>query len=143
MQKLILFILFVSSFLAVNAQSNPDALFGQTFMTKIATVCEETPDSNPCAGFEIFLVLSFSKEAVSVTEKNISSCNKESIFSKRNYTWELTADSEIIIHSNPEEILCDFLNDHILKLENETVIGYEKLSSGKSAVITFDRTIAK
>ncbi len=101
MQKLILFILFVSSFLAVNAQSNPDALFGQTFMTKIATVCEETPDSNPCAGFEIFLVLSFSKEAVSVTEKNISSCNKESIFSKRNYTWELTADSEIIIHSNP------------------------------------------
>ncbi len=43
----------------------------------VGSICEETPDDNPCAGSEIYLTLLFDKEKVSVSEKEVSTCGKE------------------------------------------------------------------
>jgi len=106
----------------LNAQSK-GALVGQAFSCSIGYMCEETPDNNPCAGLEIYLILNFSEETVSIIEKEISSCGVEHINSQLRYKWELTQDSEIKIDTNLKEIEYHFIKNLVLKIENGTVIG--------------------
>lgn len=108
MKKQILFLLFINSFLGLNAQSDNDMLINQTFISMIGSVCEETPDDNPCAGLEIFLILNFNEDNVSVIEKEVSSCGIDNIISTLDYKWKLTENYEIKIHNDPKEIEYDF-----------------------------------
>lgn len=131
--------LFINSFMTLNAQSKDAILTQQMFITKIESLFEETPKSNPCAGLEIYLILKFTKDNLSIIEKEISSCDEEHISSKLDYKWELTQDSEIIIDSNPQEIEYNFLKDLVLKIENEKVMGYKKKGNNKIKKIEFNR----
>lgn len=127
MKKQILFLICIHSYLASQAQNKDDhILINQTFTATIGYVCEETPEPNPCAGLEIYLVLSFTKEEVSIIEKEVSSCDVEDITSKLNYKWELIQDSEIKIYSNPKEIEYNFLEGLRIKIEDNNIIGYKK-----------------
>lgn len=40
----------------VNAQEKQVLLANKTFIAEVGTVCEDTPDDNPCAGETIYLV---------------------------------------------------------------------------------------
>ncbi len=126
MKKRILFLIVINSFITLHAQSKNDLLINKTFSINIGSVCEETPEPNPCAGFEIFFILHFTKNNVSVLEKNISSCDSEDIVSKLNYKWEFTKNSEIKIYSNSKEIQYNFLKDLVLKIEKKKIVGYKK-----------------
>ncbi|PKV51390.1 hypothetical protein ATE84_3475 [Aquimarina sp. MAR_2010_214] len=139
MKKQILFLLFINLFLGLNAQSNNDILINQTFISMIGSVCEETPDDNPCAGLEIFLILNFSKNNVSILEKEVSSCGVENINYTLDYKWELIQNHEIKIYNNPKEIAYDFLKNLVIKVENKKVIGYTKRGDKKTDKFEFKK----
>lgn len=121
--------LFINSFLLLQTQIESEFLINETFSSKVGYMCEETTDDDPCAGFEIYLVLKFSKEKVIIIEKEVSSCDTEQIASQLEYKWELTEDSEIKMDINPKDIKYHFLKDLILKTENKTIIGYKENGS--------------
>lgn len=125
MKKHILFFLFITIFLNINAQDKVDNLLNGEFISNIGYGCEETPEPNPCAGVEMYLILNFTKERVLVTEKDISSCGSEYITSELEYKWELTQDSIIKIQSKPEEIEYKFLKNLVLKIEKREIVGYK------------------
>ncbi|MGG6231002.1 hypothetical protein [Tenacibaculum sp. SDUM215027] len=131
MKRLILFLLFTNLSLGVNAQNKADILTYKEYVSNIGYKCEETPEPNPCAGIQMYLILNFSKEQVLITEKDISSCGSEYITSILEYKWELTQDSIIRIYSKPEEIEYKFLKDLVLKIENGKVIGNKKYWNNK------------
>ena len=110
--------------LAVNTQENNSLLINKNFIAKIGSICEETTDGYDCAGIEIYLILNFTKEDLSITEKQISSCGTENITFKLDYKWELTPQSEIKIGVDSTEITSNFFKNIVLKFENKTVIGY-------------------
>lgn len=142
-QLTLVFFLFINSLLALNAQSKDAILIHQTFISKIGSICEETPDDNPCAGLEIHLILKFTKDNLSIIEKEISSCDEENISSRLSYKWKLTQNSEIKIDTNPQEIEYHFLKDLVLKIEDEKVIGYKKQGIKKMNKFEFNRVDAK
>ncbi len=110
-----------------NTQDTAITIINKTFIAKIGSVCEETPDDNPCAGYEIFLELNFTKKNSAVLEKEISSCDKESIREKLNYKWELLPNTEVKIHWDLEDFSYpEFVSGLTLKLEKETLVGYKK-----------------
>ena len=125
--------------LSIDAQNNNDILTKQSFITKTGSVCEETPDDNPCAGFEIFVILNFNKERVLILEKEVSSCGLEKITSKLDYKWRLTENGKINIYSNPKEIKYHFLKDLVLKIENKKIIGYKKREHKNTEKFEFDK----
>ncbi|WP_109435326.1 MULTISPECIES: hypothetical protein [Aquimarina] len=140
MKKSITFLILISSFLGLNAQNEYDILINQTFISNIGSVCEETPEPDPCAGLEVYLILKFTKENISIVEKEISSCGSEYITSKLDYHWELIQNSEIKVHSIPKEIEYKFLKDLVLKIEDGKIIGYKKLWNKKTSRIEFKNT---
>ncbi len=121
---LILPVLFLT--LSLNAQENPNALVNKTFIAKVGSVCEETTDSNPCAGQEIYLVLKFEKEEVLVSEKYISSCGKESIIIIGSYKWELLKYRKIKIETSLKEIEYIYMEDLIFEFSNGQLLGKRK-----------------
>ncbi|WP_221409026.1 hypothetical protein [Reichenbachiella versicolor] len=62
MNRHILFIILISSFLSINAQAPIDNLLSGEYISSIGFQCEKTPKPTPCAGVEMFLALNFSKE---------------------------------------------------------------------------------
>lgn len=125
MKSLITCLLLLNLLVELNAQNKNEDLTTQTFIYHLDTVCEETPEPVPCAGFEIYFIMTFDKEDVTIIEKHIDSCESEYIASKLNYRWILTPDSQIKIFSNPIEIKYNFLKDLVLKIENKNLIGYK------------------
>ena len=139
MKKQILFLLLINSFLGLNAQSNNDMLINQTFISMIGSVCEETPDDNPCVGLEIFLVLNFKEDNVSIIEKEVSSCGIENITSMLDYKWKLIQNHEIKIDNDPKEIEYDFLKNLVIKVEQGKVTGYIKRGNKITDKIEFKK----
>lgn len=143
MKKQIIFLIFITSFLVLNSQNKSHVLINKTFTAKIGYVCEETHEPNPCAGLEVYLILNFTKENISIIEKEISSCGSEYITYKLDYKWELIQGSEIKIYSTPKEIEYKFLKDFVLNIESEKVIGYKKWGNKKIDRIEFEEIILK
>ncbi len=139
MKKHILFLLFINIFLSINAQDKANNLPSGEFISNIGYECEETPEPNPCAGVEMYIILNFTKERVLVTEKDISCCGSEYITSKLEYKWELTQDSIIKIHSKPEEIEYKFLKDLVLKIEKREMVGYKEYWNNKTEKFVFEK----
>ncbi|MEE9361220.1 MAG: hypothetical protein V3U92_01330 [Cellulophaga sp.] len=129
--------------LSCKAQKNRSLLINKTFMANIGSICEETPDGYDCACIEIYLILNFTKEDISIIEKEISSCGTENITSKLIYKWELTQNFETKIVSNPNEIAHGFLKDLVLKVENEKIIGNKKRRNKTTDKIEFEKILGK
>lgn len=130
-QTILILIFYINSFLVINAQSERDLLIDQTFSSNIGSICEETTGDDSCAGSQLYLILKFTEETITVIEKEISSCKVEHISSQLKYKWELTKDSEIKINTNPKDIEYLFSKDIILKIENKTVVGYKEIGAKK------------
>ena len=53
-------------------------VLNKTFRTVVGSVCEETSTPQPCAGYTVFLELSFKNNFVLVNEKNENACGVRS-----------------------------------------------------------------
>ena len=97
MKKQIIFLIFITSFLVLNSQNKSHALINKTFTAKLDMYVKRLLSQNPCAGLEVYLILNFTKENISIIEKEISSRGSEYITYKLDYKWELIQGSEINI----------------------------------------------
>lgn len=98
-------------------------------------MCQETTEPDLCAGQEIYLVLKFNKENITIIEKNISSCKKEEI----NYKWELIGDNEIKIWLKPEEIKYKSIENMKFKTTDGIIIGYKMDWNNKKVEYVFNK----
>ena len=101
--------LFLSIFL--NAQENKNYPENSTLISKVGTLCVETTIPSPCAGAEIYLELSFKKDEVEISEKHISTCDKETTINLGKYKWVLLENNEVKIDYNPS--IENYINQEI------------------------------
>lgn len=134
------FILMIA--ITIKAQKVENKLIDKTFQANIGSICEETPDYNPCAGAEIFLVLQFTKNKVTITQKDVSSCNKETIYCKYTYNWKFK-ETEIIINSKLEEIKYTYINKLKVFYKEEKLIGLITYGNGKTNSKEFKNILEK
>jgi hypothetical protein len=121
---LFLTFLFMTSFLS--AQENEDFLIHKSFTAHVGSICEETAKPDPCAGKQIYLVLAFKKEQVSISEKYVNSCGKESIRELGNYNWELVASTQVKIDIDPEQKAYTYMENLTLVLKAGQLVGKRK-----------------
>jgi len=114
-------VLFMS--ISMNAQDNKLLLVNKTFEANVGSVCEETPDNNPCSGWQVYLVLEFKEKDVMVTEKSISSCGEASKMKLGNYTWALLNNTEVQIDAKAKEVNYTYLENLQLELRNGQLLG--------------------
>lgn len=103
------------------AQKNKNSIINKTFIAKTGSVCEETPDDNPCAGTEIYLVLHFTRKFVSAEEKQISSCGEETTSPIGVFAWKWKKAGKLNIMSNEGT----FLQNLSLQYHNGELTGKE------------------
>jgi hypothetical protein len=128
MTKLAIVVLLAISGI-MNAQLNEKILFNTEYISIVETICEETPKPNPCAGQEVYLILTFNPKTVDITLKRVSSCGKEYIQSEFKYKWKLENNNEIKIFSNPNDIKYTCLENLKLIVEDKIIYGTKR--SGK------------
>lgn len=103
---------------------------------KVGSICEETPDDNPCAGLQVYLRFTFDEENVNVSEVEISSCDTEYPTELGKYTWELLDNREIAIAFDPERTKGTFAENIKLDLRKTGVfINVTYLSGSTSEFI--------
>lgn len=127
-------ILIVLTFLiaiSLGAQEKEYDLKYKAFTAYVGTGCEEVEIADSCAGYTTYLVLKFKEKTVSLIEKNISTCKKETIMLNLNYTWELTSDDEIKIHSKPEDIKYSYFESLKIEFKEGKIIGKKKMEDNK------------
>lgn len=105
-----------------NAQEMKNHL-NKELTANVGTLYEETPDNNPCAGSQIYLTLLFDQEKVCVSEKEISTCEKENISEIGSFNWQLLENNRIDIGFDPQKIKYTYAKTLSLELKNDTVIG--------------------
>lgn len=135
MKRLVLIALFFS--LLIYGQANKKKLIGKVFITKLESICEEVSPPDPCAGYEEYMILAFKENDVLVTEKQITSCDKETVSSQRKFTWKIK-ESEIIIKIPFKEKQNTVLKNFSLKLEKEGIIGIKKTYENKTVHYKFE-----
>ncbi len=123
-------LIFILLAITIQAQKTDINLLGNTFSANVNSVCEETPDDNPCAGEQVYVVVTFSEEEVKLIEKGISGCDKETYSYSFKYKWEFK-NNEIKIHSNPEEVKYTCLKKLRLILKEEELLGFITYDNGK------------
>ncbi len=104
---------------------------------KVGIIYEETPDDNPCAGSEIYLTFLFDKKQVQVSEKEVSTCGKESIHNIGTYTWELLCSKEIKVDFIAEQTKGTYAENIVLELRDKQLIGNITHLNGKVITYTF------
>jgi len=143
MKKCIILLFIILPFLTINAQNELEPLINVEYISNIGYGCEETPEPDPCAGVQMYLILKFTEESVSIIEKDISSCGSEYITCELEYKWEMSNNNEITIQSNPKEIEYKFLKDLVLKIENKKMVGYKKYWNNRIKKIIFEKNSEK
>jgi len=136
-KKTVLFCtLFCFSFFVLQAQKMKNVLHKE-LTANVGTICEETPDDNPCAGSAIYLILVFDKKEVQVTEKEISSCDKETIHEIGTFDWKLKDHKEISIDFVPQKIQGTYAENLILELRDKQLLGRIKHLNGQIVEYVF------
>jgi len=116
--------------ITVQGQNVDKNLFDKTFSANVNSVCEETPIPDPCAGEQIYILVKLTKDKIELTEKGISSCDKETYAYSYIYDWKLK-DNEIIVDSNSKEIQYTCLNKLKLRLKSDKLFGLVTYDNGK------------
>lgn len=136
-QQNILTVIYITIALLLNACSTlchtqkMNAYFNKELVARVATICEETPDNNPCAGSEIFLVLMFDKQEVQVYEKELSTCGKASVNEIGVYKWTLLPNKELKIDFISEQIKHTYAEYLFLELRDKQLVGRITHLNGK------------
>ena len=126
----LVFFVFCIWFANAHAQKMKNHLHKE-LIAKVGTIYEETPDDNPCAGSEIYLIFLFDKKRVQVVEKVISTCDQESIYTIGTYPWKLLDSKEIKIDFDPVMVEGTSAKGLFLELRNQQVIGNITHLNGK------------
>ncbi|NQX98227.1 MAG: hypothetical protein HRT73_10155 [Flavobacteriales bacterium] len=121
--KIIFIIALFFTALSIKAQGKQYLLNNKTFLANVGLIWEETPDENPCAGQQVYLVLEFKEAKVLVLEKYISSCEKEEIIVIGNYKWILLGNNRVKIVADPKEIEDTYFKKLILEFSNGQLLG--------------------
>ncbi|WP_299895543.1 hypothetical protein [uncultured Aquimarina sp.] len=111
-------------------------------IAKVGGIYEETPDDNPCAGSEIYLVLRFEETQIHIIQMEISSCNKESHHKIGTYNWKLASNGAIQVDFIAKEIENTYANQLQLKLKDENIIGNITHQNGKVVAYIFKEAAA-
>ena len=111
-------------------------------IAKVGGIYEETPDDNPCAGSEIYLILEFEETLIHISEMEISSCNKESNHKIGTYNWRLASNDAIQVDFITKEIENTYANQLQLKLKDENIIGNITHQNGKVVAYIFKEATA-
>ncbi|MCZ4244122.1 hypothetical protein [Pedobacter punctiformis] len=119
--KTIFFVAILSTTTMFSAQSQ---IINKSFIAQIGTVCEETSEPNPCAGYNIYLLLNFEKEYVTIIEKNIRTCKTEDTKFHLKTKWILNKNREVIFPDR-DKLKNTFVENLSLKVINNTLIGYK------------------
>ncbi len=130
MNKLVVFIFLLMPFL-INAQKKGKPLANKTFMINIGFICEETPDGNPCAGVDIYLVLHFTKMMVYAIEKEVSTCGEQTTLPIGEFMWKWEEGNKSTIEFNPKEVEGTPLENLTLQYYSGELVG-EKLNENNS-----------
>ncbi|MFC5048386.1 hypothetical protein [Aquimarina hainanensis] len=120
-KTIVVMILCCISGISSHAQKMKNHLH-KKLVTKVGTVCEETPDDNPCAGSEIYLSLFFDKKEVKVSEIEVATCGQESIYNIGTYTWKLLPNKEIRIDFIPEQTKGTYAEHLFLELRDKKLV---------------------
>ncbi len=139
-KELILSILSFGFVLQLQSQNIIKTLDNEVFKSKIGSMCEETTNTDACAGKGIYLILKFNKKKVAITEMYISSCDEESLSYKLEYNWELTYNNEIKIHYKPEDVKYKSIENMKFKMIDEVIFGYKKDWNNKLVEYKFDKS---
>ncbi|MCG8182464.1 hypothetical protein [Tenacibaculum piscium] len=147
--KIVIVISFMFWSLILKAQEDKKHLENNTFISKVGSMCEETNRPSRCAGKEIYLILTFFKEKVVVSERYISGCNEIEIFEIGYFKWVLSEQNEIKIDYNPDTIFTKaefnpsiYMNDFTFKLIDTKLIGEMKMYN-KMTKFFFKKTSVK
>ncbi|WP_299711389.1 hypothetical protein [uncultured Tenacibaculum sp.] len=123
-------VLLVLFTVITHGQKIEETFFNKPFMANVNSVCEETPDDNPCAGEEIYVVVKFLKDKVELAEKGVSSCGEETYVLNFTYSWNIKED-EIVILTNPKEVKSTHLKKIKFSIQDKKLIGYINYPNGK------------
>lgn len=131
--KKFLFIPILSSLFVVwgckNLQMN--SYFNKQLIAQVATLHEETPDTNPCAGRSINLSFIFDSKTVFVSQIEIDSCDQEYVLEMGRYDWELLKSDEIKIDFKGETFGHGYTDALVLELKDNRIIGTVTHLNGK------------
>ncbi len=132
----IFLVLFCVIVFSLKAQENKKNIANKTFIATVGSICEEVTPPSDCAGAMVYLVLKFDKNKVLITEKEISSCDKETIHYKVNYKWELI-NNTVKIYKDLEEIRFTYLENLLLILKEGKILGTRKIYDGRKVEYKF------
>ncbi|WP_139062494.1 hypothetical protein [Aquimarina megaterium] len=135
-KAIVVMILFCICCLSSHAQGMKNHL-NKKLTAKVGAVYEETPDDNPCAGSEIYLSLFFDRKQVKVSEIEILTCGKESVYEIGNYNWELLYNKEISIDFIPEQTKGTYAEYLSLELRDKKLIACITHLNGKVVEYVF------
>lgn len=93
---LLLFLfLFLMSVPACSQTQNKDnkIVLNKTFRTSVGSMCVETNQPKPCAGYTVFLELNFKNDFVLVNEKNENECG---VISENKYKTNYSIQGNIV-----------------------------------------------
>ena len=121
-KNIFIFILFCTCSLSLYAQKMKNHLYKE-LTAKVGAICEETPDDNPCAGSEIYMMLVFDEKQVSISEKEISSCDQESVHNIGIYNWKLLENQKISIDDIAEQTKGTYAENIVLELRDKQLVG--------------------
>ena len=137
--KSFIFLIAIILSFNVHSQNTIEILNGETFTSKIGSICEETTEPDPCAGQEIYLTLKFNKKKVTITEMYISSCEQKYISYKLEYKWELINTNEIKIYCNSEETEYKSIRNMKFKIKNDQIFGSKINPNNKMVEYVFNK----
>lgn len=118
-----IFILIFSFLYSFSNAQEMKSYLNKELTANVGSIYEETPDDNPCAGSQIYLTFQFDKDKVSVSEKEITSCGKESINEIGKYNWKLGSNKEINIDFDLQKIKETYAENLFLEIGGKNIVG--------------------
>lgn len=100
-------------------------------VAKVGDLCEETIDPNDCAGIEIYVTLFFEKQKVTLSEKEVTTCDTETILFSGTYFWNIASNQEITINFETNEIGGTYLKEMAFALKDSLIIGLVRQFNGQ------------
>jgi len=126
---------------SIFAQQAEVFLVDKTFVSNTDYICELTPEYDPCAGLQSYLILEFTTNDVFVIEKDISGCGAEYINYNAKHKWCLGTKMQILIQSEEEEMKYTFIKDLTLMVKDGVLVGYSKLNSESPKQFDFEQSL--
>ncbi|MEZ4859022.1 MAG: hypothetical protein R2781_09450 [Flavobacteriaceae bacterium] len=100
-------------------------------IAKVGTLCEETTNYNPCAGIEMYVTLFFDEQKVTLSEKEVTTCGKETVIFSGTYSWKIASNQEITIDFESKQIGGTYLKEMVFAKEDSVIIGRIRQFNGQ------------